>query len=377
MEGRAMGEHSEAYVAFDTAKLKHAVAVAEGGRGGEIRFVGEIENRPATIERLIKKLGRRYKKLQVCFEAGPTGYGLYRQMQALGHDCLVVAPALIPRRPGERVKTNRRDALTLARLFRAGELSGVWVPDEVHEAVRDLVRGRMTAAEDVRRKRQQLLSFLLRHGRIFTGGDHWTRAHRRWLAEQRFDHPAQQIVFQDGIAAIEDAVERQRRLEEQLASLVPKWSMAPVVAAYQAMRGVSFLVAVTFAAEIGDVRRFDTPRQLMSFLGLVPAERSTGETVRRTGLTLAGNRRARRVLVEAAWSYRHPARVSETLRVRLEALPKTVRDIAWKAQVRLCGRYRRLGAAGKKLPVIIAAIAREMAAFLWAIGRQITPATAP
>lgn len=369
-----MGEHSEVYVAFDTAKLKHAVAVAEGGRGGEIRFVGEIENRPATIERMIRKLARRYKKLQVCFEAGPTGYGLYRQMQALGHDCLVVAPALIPRRSGERVKTNRRDALTLARLFRAGELTGVWVPDEVHEAVRDLVRGRTTAAEDVRRKRQQLLSFLLRHGRIFTGGDHWTRAHRRWLAEQSFDHPAQQIVFQDGVAAIEDAVERQHRLEEQLASLVSKWTMAPVVAAYQAMRGVSFLVAVTFAAEIGDVRRFDTPRQLMSFLGLVPAERSTGETVRRTGLTLAGNRRARRVLVEAAWSYRHPARVSETLRVRLEALPKTIRDIAWKAQVRLCGRYRRLNAAGKKLPVIIAAIAREMAAFLWAIGRQISPA---
>src|SRR5262245_17170652 len=374
MEGRAMGEHSEVYVAFDTAKLKHAVAVAEGGREGEIRFGGEIEDRPVGIERLIKKLARRYKKLQVCFEAGPTGYGLYRQMQALGHDCLVVAPALIPRRSGERVKTNRRDALSLARLFRAGELSGVWVPDEVHEAVRDLVRGRMTAAEDVRRKRQQLLSFLLRHGRIFTGGDHWTRAHRRWLAEQSFDHPAPQIVFQDGVAAIEDAVERQRRLEDQLASLVPKWSMAPVVAAYQAMRGVSFLVAVTFAAEIGDVRRFDTPRQLMSFLGLVPAERSTGETVRRTGLTLAGKRRSRRMLSVAAWGYRRPCRLSQHLRVRLEALPKAIRDIAWKAQVRLCGRYRRLNATGKKLPVIIAAIAREMAAFLWAIGRQVNPA---
>jgi transposase len=297
-------------------------------------------------------------------------------MRALGYECLVVAPALIPKRSGERVKTNRRDAITLARLFRAGELTGVWVPDEVHEAVRDLVRGRTTAAEDVRRKRQQLLSFLLRHGRIFSGGDHWTRRHRGWLAEQSFDHPAQQIVFQDAVAAIEDAVERQHRLEEQLASIVPRWSMAPVVAAYQAMRGVSFLVAVTFAAEIGDVRRFDTPRQLMSFLGLVPAERSTGGTVRRAGLTLAGNRRARRVLVEAAWSYRHPARVSETLRARLEALPKTVRDIAWKAQVRLCARYRRLSAAGKKLPVTIAAIAREMAAFLWAIGRQVMPAAA-
>lgn len=371
-----MGEHSEVYVAFDTAKLKHAVAIAEAGREGEVRFLGEVENRPAVIERLIKKLGRRYRKLHICFEAGPTGYGLYRQVQALGHNCLVVAPALIPRRAGERVKTNRRDALTLARLYRAGELSAVWVPDDVHEAVRDLVRGRTTAAEDVRRKRQQLLSFLLRQGRIFTGGDHWTRAHWRWLAEQRFDHPAQQIVFQDAVAAIEDALERLHRLEGQLGDVVPKWSMAPVVAAYQAMRGVSFLVAVTFAAEIGDVRRFDTPRQLMTFLGLVPAERSTGETVRRTGLTLAGNRRARRVLVEAAWSYRHPARVTEALRARLEALPKTVRNIAWKAQVRLCGRYRRLNAAGKKLPVVIAAIAREMAAFLWAIGRQVTPAAA-
>ena len=369
-----MGEHSEVFVAFDSAKLKHAVAIAEAGRGGEIRFLGEVENQPATVERLIKKLGRRYRKLQVCFEAGPTGYGLYRQIQALGYACLVVAPALIPKRSGERVKTNRRDALTLARLFRAGELTAVWIPDDVHEAVRDLVRGRMTAAEDLRRKRQQLLSFLLRHGRIFTAGDHWTRAHHRWLAAQSFVHPAQQIVFQDAVATIEDAVERLRRLEEQLGAIVPKWSMAPLVAAYQAMRGVSFLVAVTFAAEIGDVRRFDRPHKLMSFLGLVPAERSTGKTVRRAGLTLAGNRRARRVLVEAAWSYRHPTRVSETLRARLEALPKMVRDTAWKAQVRLCGRYRRLNAAGKKLPVIVAAIAREMAAFLWAIGRQVNPA---
>jgi len=369
-----MGKYSEGYVAFDTAKLKHAVAIAEGDRKGEIRFLGEIANTPTAIERTITKLAGRYAKLHACFEAGPTGYGLYRQIRALGHDCMVVAPALIPRRSGERVKTNRRDAITLARLFGAGELTGVWVPDEVHEAVRDLVRGRGAAVDDLRRKRQQLLSFLLRHGRIFAGSKHWTRAHRRWLADQSFDHPAQQIVFQDAVSAIEDAAERLHRLEGQLAAIVPVWSMAPVVAAYQAMRGVSFLVAVTFAAEIGDVRRFDTPRQLMAFLGLVPAEHSTGETVRRTGLTLAGNRRARRVLVEAAWSYRHPARVSETLRARLEALPKVVRDIAWKAQVRLCSRYRRLSATGKKLPVIIAAIAREMAAFLWAIGHQVAPA---
>ena len=219
---------------------------------------------------------------------------------------MVVAPALIPKRSGERIKTNRRDAVTLARLHRAGELTGVWTPDAAHEAVRDLVRAREAASDDLRRKRQQLLSFLLRHSRIYSGGGHWTMAHRRWLANQKFEHAAQQIVFQEGIDAIEDAVQRLRRLEKQLALIVPEWSMAPVVEAYQAMRGASFLVAVTFAAEIGDVRRFDTPRQLMSFLGLVPAERSTGDTIRRKGLTLAGNRRARRALIEAAWTYRYP-----------------------------------------------------------------------
>jgi len=369
-----MGQYSEAFVAFDVAKLKHAVAIAESGRAGEVRFLGEVENQPAAIERTIKKLSKRYDRLHVCFEAGPTGYGLCRQVRELGHDCTVVAPALIPKRSGERVKTNRRDAVTLARLHRAGELTGVWVPDIVHEAVRDLVRAGEAAADDLRRKRQQLLSFLLRLGRIYDGRRHWTLAHRRWLARQAFEHAAQQIVFQERVDAIEDAAQRLRRLDEQLVAIVPTWSMAPVIEAYQAMRGASFLVAVTFAAEIGDVRRFDTPPQLMAFLGLVPGERSTGDTVRRSGLTLAGNRRARRVLVEAAWTYRYPARVSETLRARLEGLPKAVRDIAWKAQVRLCARYRRLSASGKKLPVVVAAIAREMAAFLWAIGREVAPA---
>ncbi len=369
-----MKEYSEAFIGFDTAKKKHAVAIADVGREGEIRYLGEIDSSPLTIERMIRKLAGRYEKLHFCYEAGPTGYGLYRQVRGLGHDCSVVAPSLIPKKSGERVKTNRRDAVSLARLFRAGELTSVWVPDTVHEAVRDLVRARETASQDLRRKRQQLLSFLLRHGRIFSGRQHWSRAHLRWLAQQKFDHPAQQIVFQDAVDAIDDAAARLRRLDEQVAAIVPSWSMAPVVAAYQAMRGVSFVVAVTFVAEIGDLRRFDNPRQLMAFLGLVPSERSTGERVRRAGLTLAGNKRARRVLIEGAWSYRYPARVSQTLQARLEGLPKAVREIAWKAQIRLCARYRRLNAAGKKLPVVIAAIAREMAAFLWAIARHVAPA---
>ena len=369
-----MKEYSEAFIGFDTAKKKHAVAIADVGREGEIRYLGEIDSSPLTIERMIRKLAGRYEKLHFCYEAGPTGYGLYRQVRGLGHDCTVVAPSLIPKKSGERVKTNRRDAVSLARLFRAGELTSVWVPDTVHEAVRDLVRARETASQDLRRKRQQLLSFLLRHGRIFSGRQHWSRAHLRWLAQQKFDHPAQQIVFQDAVDAIDDAAARLRRLDAQVAAIVPSWSMAPVVEAYQAMRGVSFVVAVTFVAEIGDLRRFDNPRQLMAFLGLVPSERSTGERVRRAGLTLAGNKRARRVLIEGAWSYRYPARVSQTLQARLEGLPKAVREIAWKAQIRLCARYRRLNAAGKKLPVVIAAIAREMAAFLWAIARHVAPA---
>ena len=369
-----MDEDRAVCVGLDTHKAKIAVAVAEPGRSGEVRFQGEIANQPEAVRRLLERLAGKHGRLRVCYEAGPCGYGLYRQIVALGHACTVVAPSLVPRKPGERVKTDRRDALTPARLHRAGELTGVWVPDTVHEAVRDLVRARETAAEDRRRKRQQLLSFLLRHGRVYSGGGHWTLAHRRWLAKQSFAHPAQQIVFQEGVDAIGDADQRLHRLEQQLAVIVPSWSMAPVVAAYQAMRGASFIVAVTFAAEIGDVRRFDNPRQLMSFLGLVPAESSTGETVRRKGLTLAGNRRARRVLVEAAWTYRYPARIGETLRARLNGLPKIVRDIAWKGQVRLCARYRRLSAAGKKLPVVVAAIAREMAAFLWAIGREVAPA---
>jgi len=236
-----MGEYSGAFVGFDTSKTKHAVAIAEGGRGGEVRFLGEIASSPVRVERLVGKLASRYDKLHFCYEAGPTGYGLYRQIRELGHDCAVVAPSLIPKRPGERIKTNRRDAVTLARLLRAGELTAVWVPDAVHEAVRDLVRARAAAAQDLRGKRQQLLSFLLRHGRIFSGRQHWTLAHRRWLAEQSFAHPAQQVVFQDAVEAIAEALARLQRLEQQLVAIVPSWSMAPVVEAYQAMRGASFL----------------------------------------------------------------------------------------------------------------------------------------
>jgi transposase len=368
-----MGKHRLAFVAFDSAKEKHAVAIADGGRGGEVRYLGEIDTSPDAVRKLVTKLSRQYERLHFCYEAGPTGYGLYRQLTDLGHVCDVVAPTMIPKRSGDRVKTNRRDSVTLVKLLRAGELRAIWVPDTVHEAVRDLTRAREVAKIDLKKKRQQLLSFVLRHGRIFMGGEHWTKMHERWLAKQTFHHPAQQIVFQDHLEVINAAQVRLAALEQQLREIVPTWTMAPVVAAYQALRGVAFLVAVTFVAEVGDVRRFATPQQLMAFLGLVPSERTTGDTVRRGSITKTGNHRARRVLIEGAWTYRYPARVGETLRSRLEDLPLSVRSIAWKAQIRLCARYRRLIASGKKPAVATTAIARELAAFLWAIGQQVAP----
>ncbi|MCW2239461.1 IS110 family RNA-guided transposase [Azospirillum canadense] len=371
-----MEQKSGVFVAMDTHKETIAVAVAEPGRSGEVRFLGEIPNRADAVRRLIETLASKYGKLSVCYEAGPCGDSLHRQITELGQECLVVAPSLIPVRSGDRVKTDRRDALTLARLHRAGELTAVWVPDAAHEAMRDLVRARTAAMETVRRARQQLQSFLLRHNRIFTGRSPWTAAHRRWLANQRFEHPAQQIVLQELIDTVADAETRRDRLNGQIEELARSWALRPVVEALQAMRGVAFLSAVVLVAEIGDFRRFANPRQLMAYLGLVPSEQSSGRKVPREGITKAGNTRARRVLVEGAWSYRWPARVTNEIRARLEGLPQAVRAIAWKAQTRLCARYRRLAATGKNRNVVITAIAREMAAFAWAIARDVQPAGA-
>ena len=372
----------------DTHKVKITVALAEPGRSGEVRLHGEIANRPDAVRRLIERLGAKHGRLRVCYEAGPCGYGLHRQVTALGHDCTVVAPSLVPRRPGDRVKTNRRDAVTLARLHRAGELTAVWVPDPTHEAMRDLIRARTAAMEAVRRARQQLQGFLLRHDRVFTGRKAWSPAHRRWLAGLRFAHPAQQVVPQEQLDAVGEAERRRDRLGEQIRALVPTWSLAPVVTALQAMRGVAFLSAVVLAAEVGDFRRFANPRQLMAWLGLVPTEHSSGAKVERGGITIglrpiprrdvseadrAGNGRARRVLVEGAWSYRFPARVTGPIQARLDDAPEAARATAWKAQLRLCARFRRLVAAGKNANLVTTAVAREMAAFAWAIACQVQP----
>jgi transposase len=369
--GRALKDYSEVFVAFDVAKLKNAVAIAQDGRDGEVRYLGEIKSTEAATRKLVAKLAAKHAKLTFCYEAGPTGYGLYRLIKSLGHDCIVVAPSLTPSKPGDRVKTNRRDAVGMARLLRAGELTAVWVPDERHEAMRELARARAVAQKDLRSKRQQISGSLLRMGRHYPGKKTWGRAHLNWLTSFKLDHLEQRIAFEELMGAMRQAKERSERLEQAIREVIPDWSLAQQVVALQAMRGVDLITAVGVLAEIGDLSRFESPRQLMAYLGLVPSERSTGDRVRRGSITKAGNTRARRMLVESAWSYRHPARVSKDKQAKVEAAPRAVREIAWKAQVRLCGRFRSLTRNGKKSTIVATAIARELSAFIWAINREV------
>jgi transposase len=366
-----MGDIIEAYVAFDTSKLRNSVAIADAGRAGEIRFLGEIENTEAAVGKLVRKLAAKYGRLTFCYEAGPTGYGLYRQIKGLGHACMVVAPSLIAKKPGDRVKTNRRDALSLVKQLRAGDLTAVWVPDARHEAMRDLTRARETAVEDLRRKRQQVSAFLLRQGLHYPSERTWTKTHRNWLASQKLEHAEQRLAFEEMLMAMRQAQERIERLEQAIRAAVPDWSLAEVVTALMAMRGIEFISATAFLAEIGDLSRFATPRELMAYLGLVPSEASTGDTVRRGPITKAGNRRARRILVECSWSYQHPPRVGKEKQERVAAAPPAVREIAWKAQCRLTARYRALIRKGKLKTVAVTAVARELSAFIWAINREI------
>ncbi len=369
-----MGEHSSAYVGIDVAKERNAIAIADGKRGGEVRYLGEVDASPASMTRVVRRLADKYGRVQFCYEAGPTGYGLHRLITTLGQACMVVAPSLIPRRPGERVKTNRRDAVALAKLLRADELTAVWVPDEGHEAIRDLVRARSAAVETLRVHKQQVSAFMLKHGRHYPRKKAWSMRYLRWLQEQRFEHPAHQIVLQESLEAVRLAKERVERLERAIEEFLPAWSLAPVVEALRALRGIDLIVAATFVSEVGDVGRFDNPRQLMGYLGLVPSERSTGDTVRRGGITKAGNRRVRHMLVESAWTYRFAPKIGKRKLYMLEAVPPKVREIAWKAQTRLTARYRALVGRGKRTTVVCTAIARELVGFMWAVAREARPA---
>jgi transposase len=357
------------YIGLDVHKETIAVALAEAGERSEVRQYGKIANTPTAVKALAARLARNGHDLRFCYEAGPCGYGIQRQLTVSEHDCIVVAPSLIPRRPGERIKTDRRDAINLAKLHRAGELTPVWVPDQAHEAIRDLVRARQAAVRTLRQARQQLSGFLLRHGHHYNRPA-WTLMHRRWLAGLRFEHAVHHIVLEDCIAAVEAATARRDRLEAHIAAALPDWSLATVVQALQALRGMALVAAATLVAELGDITRFANPRQLMAYLGLVPSEHSSGGTRSQGGITKSGNGAARRMLIEAAWSYRFPARISREQLLRQEGLAKPIRDIAWKAQERLCRRYRKLARAGKPPTVVTAAIARELAGFVWAIAKQ-------
>lgn len=368
-----MKKHTIKYVGLDVHKETIVIAIADEERQGEIRDYGTVPHTLDALDKFLRKQISQGVKLRCVYEAGPTGFGLYHYLTGNGVDCIVTAPSMIPKKSGEKIKNDRRDARNLARLHRAGDLKTIYIPHPEDEAMRDLVRGRDDARKAARKAKQRLLSYLLRHGKSYSGKSNWSRAHYNWLSDIKMDHPAQQVTLQEYIHAIEECNERVSRLTQEIGRLVKEWRLEPVVMAIQALRGVSLLTAATVVAEIGPLSRFSKPTELMSYLGLVPSEHSSGSSIKRGGITKAGNGYARRALVEASWTYRFPARVTRHLRNRSGQLPLSVREIAWKAQVRLCERYRRLRAKGKPTQVVTTAIARELIAFIWAISNKVSP----
>jgi len=361
------------FVGLDVHKATIDVALADAGHTGDVRFYGPIGGDLDALHKVVRKLQSNGTELRFVYEAGPCGYDIYRSLTKQGFDCMVTAPSLIPRKSGDRIKNDRRDALNLARLYRAGELTAVYVPTEEDEAMRDLSRAREDAVKALRVARQGLLAFLLRHGFRYNGKKNWTKAHNNWIAGIKMPHRGQQIALQEYVNTAQEQLERVDRLTGQIRDLLPHWSQAPLVTALQALRGVSLIVAVTTVAELGDLTRFRSAKQLMAYLGLVPSEHSSGGTVRRGGITKTGNGHVRKALTEAAHTYCHPARESRVLLERLEGLPPEVRQIAWKAQVRLCGRFRRLLGYGKNRKTVVTATARELSAFMWAIANAVAP----
>ena len=363
-------KENSTFIGMDVHKNSIDIAIAPKGRKAQVRHYGKIDGTLAALDKVVRKLVSQGDRPHFVYEAGPCGYQIYRHLTAKGFDCSVVAPSMVPKQSGNRIKNDRRDSLMLARLHRAGELTAVYVPVAEDEAIRDLSRAREDAKGDEKKSKQRLLAFLLRSGHRYSGRSPWSQAHMRWLADIKMVHPSQQIVLQEYIDTLSHCTLRLQRLTEQIRQLLPQWRLFPVVQALQSLRGVSLIVAATTVAEIGDFKRFQNPEELMNYLGLVPSEHSSGEKTRRGSITKAGNSHVRRMLVEAAWAYRFRARVSRALLKRQEGLPQEIRDIAWKAQVRLCARYRHLWAKGKVKQVVTTAIARELCGFIWAIANE-------
>jgi transposase len=358
------------FVGLDVHKDSIAVAVAKEGREAA-ESLGTIINSPDAIAKLIRKLGPA-ESLYFCYEAGPCGYGIYRQLKAAGSTCMVAAPSLIPRKPGERVKTDRRDAKKLAQLLRSGELTPVWVPDEKQEALRDLVRAREDTQEDIIRKRNQIGKMLLRlEKRPEHGVKAWTIKYCQWLNSLAFNQAAQGIVLKEYLHALEEAEARKKRLEEEITELVKYSEQAPVIAAFQALRGVGLITAVTVVSEAGDLSRFDSPKQLMSYVGLVPSESSSGGSRYQGRITKSGNAHIRRVIVESAWHYRRQPAIGTGLKKRQEGQTEEIKAISWQAQHRLNLKFRRLSGRGKPSQTAAVAVARELLGFMWAITQEL------